>query len=166
MVHIVPEAAGTEKTERRYQIPMWGYFIALISGALMSIQGVFNSGVTKQTSVWLAASFVQFSAMLVCLAAWFLNGHPGTVLDLFRIDRKYMLLGGVIGAFITYTVIVALQKLGPAKSGMFIITSQIVVAYLIEVFGLFGVEKTGFDWRKILGLLIIIGGIVLFKWQV
>ena len=103
MVHIVPEAAGTEKTERRYQIPMWGYFIALISGALMSIQGVFNSGVTKQTSVWLAASFVQFSAMLVCLAAWFLNGHPGTVLDLFRIDRKYMLLGGVIGAFITYT---------------------------------------------------------------
>ena len=27
---------------------MWGIIIALISGALMSIQGVFNTGVTKK----------------------------------------------------------------------------------------------------------------------
>ena len=30
---------------------MWGWLIALISGALMSIQGVFNTGLTKQTSL-------------------------------------------------------------------------------------------------------------------
>lgn len=29
---------------------MWGFIVALISGALMSIQGVFNTEVTKQTS--------------------------------------------------------------------------------------------------------------------
>ena len=29
---------------------MWGIIVALISGALMSVQGVFNTGVTKQTS--------------------------------------------------------------------------------------------------------------------
>ncbi|MDD7282351.1 MAG: EamA-like transporter family protein, partial [Clostridium sp.] len=33
---------------------MWGIIVALISGALMSVQGVFNTGVTKQTSTWLA----------------------------------------------------------------------------------------------------------------
>ena len=31
---------------------MTGFIIALISGALMSIQGVLNTGVTKQTSIW------------------------------------------------------------------------------------------------------------------
>ena len=31
---------------------MWGFIVALISGALMSIQGVFNTEVTKQTSLW------------------------------------------------------------------------------------------------------------------
>ena len=31
---------------------MIGLFIALISGALMSIQGVFNTEVTKSTSIW------------------------------------------------------------------------------------------------------------------
>lgn len=31
---------------------MFGLIIALISGALMSIQGVFNTEVTKQSSTW------------------------------------------------------------------------------------------------------------------
>ena len=33
---------------------MVGFFIALISGALMSIQGVFNTQVTKLTSIWVS----------------------------------------------------------------------------------------------------------------
>ena len=40
---------------------MTGIFIALISGALMSLQGVFNTEVTKQSSIWVSASWVQFS---------------------------------------------------------------------------------------------------------
>ena len=37
---------------------MLGIIIALISGALMSIQGIINTGVTKQSGVWLANSWV------------------------------------------------------------------------------------------------------------
>ena len=39
---------------------MIGIFVALLSGALMSIQGVFNTEVTRQSSVWVSASWVQF----------------------------------------------------------------------------------------------------------
>ena len=49
---------------------MIGFFIALISGALMSVQGVFNTQVTKNSSIWVASAFVQFTALLVCLGAW------------------------------------------------------------------------------------------------
>ena len=38
---------------------MTGFLIAMISGALMSIQGVFNTDVTKSSSIWVAAGFVQ-----------------------------------------------------------------------------------------------------------
>lgn len=41
---------------------MWGMLISVISGILMSVQGVFNSEVTKQTGVWIAAAFVQVTA--------------------------------------------------------------------------------------------------------
>ena len=37
---------------------MWGMITALVSGALMSIQGVFNSAVMKQTSMWVSAGWV------------------------------------------------------------------------------------------------------------
>ena len=40
---------------------MWGFIIALLSGALMSIQGVFNTEVTKQTSICVSAGFVQLT---------------------------------------------------------------------------------------------------------
>ena len=49
---------------------MIGIFIALISGALMSVQGVFNTEVTKASSVWVSASWVQLSALVTCLAVW------------------------------------------------------------------------------------------------
>ncbi|MBQ3035796.1 MAG: DMT family transporter, partial [Lachnospiraceae bacterium] len=77
---------------------------------------------------------------------------------------KYMLLGGVIGAFITVTVIKAMEMLGPAKAVMFIVISQLIVAYVIELFGMFGVDKQPLEWRKVIGMAIAIAGVILFKW--
>ncbi|NLJ96527.1 MAG: DMT family transporter [Clostridiales bacterium] len=144
---------------------MLGFIIAIISGALMSIQGVFNTGVTKQSSIWVCASFVQFSALIVCLGAWVITGREGNFQDLIKIENKYMLLGGVLGAMITYTVIKSVDTLGPARANMFIITAQMLVAYLVELLGIFGTEKVEFEWRKLIGILIIVIGIITFKWK-
>ena len=80
------------------------------------------------------------------------------------IDRKYMLLGGVMGAFITWTVIKSMDGLGPAKATLLIVVTQILVSYIAEVFGLFGVEKAAFEWRKLIGAALAIAGIVVFRW--
>lgn len=141
---------------------MWGIIIALISGALMSVQGVFNTEVTKSSSMWAANSWVQLTAFFVCIVAWFITGRQN-VTGMFHMDNKYMLLGGVIGAFITLTVIKSMDMLGPAQAVLLIVISQIIIAYLIEVFGLFGVEKTGFEWTKVIGALVAIVGIFIFK---
>ncbi len=144
---------------------MLGVFIAIISGALMSLQGIFNAGVTKQTSIWVSASFVQFSALIVCIAAWAATGFESSFSALLHIDGKYMLLGGVMGAAITYTVIRGMDALGPAQAVMIIVVSQLLVAYLVELFGAFGVDKAGFEMKKLLGLGLCVAGILLFKWQ-
>lgn len=143
---------------------MWGILLALLSGALMSVQGVFNTEATKQSSIWVTAGFVQITAFLVCVIAWYVTGREN-VGDLLQVQPRYLLLGGVIGAFITITVVKATGSLGPAQAAMIIVVSQIIVSYLIELFGLFGVEKTGFDWKKAVGAALAIGGILLFKWE-
>lgn len=145
---------------------MWGIIIALISGALMSVQGVFNTGVTKQTGTWLTNSWVQLTGFVVCLAVWlFKERQENNIASLFQIDHKYMLLGGVIGAFITLTVILSMDRLGPAQAVLLIVISQVVVAYLIELFGWFAVEKVGFQWSKLVGVIVAVVGIIIFKWK-
>lgn len=144
---------------------MWGFLISIISGLLMSVQGVFNSEVTKQTSVWLAAGFVQFTALLFCIVAWFVTGKEGSIASIPSVKPWYMLLGGVMGALITYTVILAINKLGPAKATMFIVSAQLIVSYLISLFGMFGVEKSEFSFSRVFGVAVMIGGIIIFKWN-
>ena len=125
-----------------------GFIIALLSGALMSIQGVFNTEVTKQTSVWVAAGWVQLTAFITCVVIWMFTGRE-PVAGIMQVTPKYVLVGGIMGALITYTVIRSMGSLGPAKAALLIVVSQIIIAYAIELFGLFGVEKAPFAWNKI-----------------
>ena len=143
---------------------MIGFFIALIAGALMSIQGVFNTQVTKSSSIWVASAFVQFTALLVCLAAWLVSDRSSFA-ALLKVEPRYMLLGGAIGAFITYTVIKGMEMLGPARAVMLIVIAQLIVAYVIELLGLFGTEKQPLEWRKVIGMGIAVAGVVIFKWK-
>ena len=141
---------------------MWGSLIALLSGALMSIQGVFNTEVTRQSSIWVSAGWVQLTAFVTCLVMWLLTGRP-EVQGIWQVRPWYMLSGGVIGALITWTVIRSVESLGPARSALLIVVAQIAVAYGIEVFGLFGVEKSGWEWKKAIGALTAVIGIIIFQ---
>lgn len=143
---------------------MVGIFIALFSGALMSVQGVFNTGVTKTSGIWVANIFVQLTALLVCLGAWLITDRSSFA-ALIKVEPRYMLLGGVIGAFITYTVIRSMDMLGPSRAVMLIVIAQLIVAYVIELFGMFGVEKQPLEMKKVFGMIIAIIGVVIFKWN-
>ena len=103
-----------------------GVIIALLSGALMSVQGVLNTEVTKQSSIWTAAGWVQLSDLIVCLVMWWFGGMQP------------------IGAFL-------------------IVVAHIIIAFGIELFGLLVLEKADFEWKKVIGALVAIGGIIIFK---
>ncbi len=137
--------------------------IAVLSGALMAIQGVWNTRVTEKLGLWFTNSIVHFVGLItsVILLMFVRDAH----LDGFKEINKFYLLAGVLGAAIVYTVIVSMTKLGPGLAVMIILITQVVVAYLIELFGLFGTEKVSFMWTKLLGVIIMAGGILLFQWK-
>lgn len=143
---------------------MIGFLIALLSGALMSIQGVFNTQVTKTTGMWVSNAWVQLSAFAVCAVMWLVMGRDN-ISAITRVEPRYMLLGGAIGAGITWTVIKSVAALGPAKSALLIVVAQLAVAYLIELLGLFGMEKASWDWIKAGGLTLALIGIAIFQWE-
>ena len=138
-----------------------GIIFALLAGLLMSVQGVFNTRVMETSNMWAATSWVHISAFAASMSLWFFTGKEA-LFSVFDVSQKLYLSGGVIGAFITYTVIKGISDLGPTQATMLILLAQLIVAYLIEVFGLFGAEKISIDWIKLIGVALMVSGVIVF----
>lgn len=142
---------------------MFGFIIAIISGIAMSVQGVFNTKLSDKIGTWETNTIVQGSALVLTLIILFFFGN-GNFKELKSANKLY-LLGGALGVVITFTVILSIKSLGTTVGIGTILIAQLLAAALIDAFGLFGSEKVPFSFHEILGIVIIIAGIVLFKWK-
>lgn len=142
---------------------MIGIIIAIISGAAMSIQGVFNTRVSDKIGLWETNTIVQGSAFILTLILMFTVGK-GSFQELKSTNKIY-LLGGIIGVIITYTVMKTIGNLGPTYGISIILVSQLATAAIFDCFGLCGTEKLNFSWNEFIGLFIMIAGIIIFKWK-
>ena len=141
---------------------MLGILFALLAGLLMSVQGVFNTRVMDSSNMWSTNSWVHITAFVTSISIWFFTGRED-LLSVFSVSNKLYLLGGAIGAFITFTVIKSISDLKPTYATMLILLAQLVVSCMIEGFGMFGTEKMCFEWRKLIGVALMIAGIIVFK---
>jgi len=141
---------------------MLGILFALLAGLLMSVQGVFNTRVMDSSNMWSTNSWVHITAFVTSISIWFFTGRED-LLSVFNVSNKLYLLGGAIGAFITFTVIKSISDLKPTYATMLILLAQLVVSCMIEGLGMFGTEKMCFEWRKLIGVALMIAGIIVFK---
>ena len=142
---------------------MTGFIFAVIAGAAMSIQGVMNTRLGDKIGIYESNMIVQGTAFALALVAVLIAGK-GNFKEIANINKLY-LLGGVIGFIITLTVMLAIGKLSPTVAISTILISQLTVAAIIDAFGLMGSEKVAFEWNKYAGLILMIGGTLLFKWK-
>lgn len=141
---------------------MIGIIMCIISGAAMSVQGVFNTRLTEQTGLIESNFIVQSIALVVAAISlfWAKQGFSGVL----TVNKLY-LCGGLLSMVITLTVVLGIKNLTPAIAISIILVSQLAAAALIDAFGLFGSEKAVFGIRKILGLATMIAGIVIFSYK-
>lgn len=140
---------------------MTGFICAVIAGAAMSVQGAMNTRLGESIGLYEANMLVQgiaflLSALLVCICG------KGDLRAIAEVNKLY-LLGGALGMVITVTVMISIGKLSPTIAIGTILTAQLLVAALIDAFGLMESERVAFSWNKYVGLAITIGGMLLFK---
>ena len=134
---------------------MLGFIWCAIAGAAMSVQGVMNTRLGEGIGTMEANAFVQCTAALIFY-------RTGSFSQLGGVPWYYM-LGGVLGLVITVTVMLGIGALSPTVAISVILISQLLVAALIDAFGLMGAERVSFGWTKFAGLALMIGGVVIFK---
>lgn len=127
----------------------------------MSIQGVMNTRLGERIGTMEANALVQCTAAALSLLA-LLVWRDGSFAQIGGVNKFY-LFGGVFGLIITVTVMLGIRDLSPTVSISIILISQLLVAALIDAFGLMGSEKVAFGWTKYLGLVLMIAGVLVFK---
>jgi len=142
---------------------MWGIIFCVIAGAAMSFQGVINTRLGEKIGLYESNALVQGSAFILSLLTLWLLGK-GNFKSILEVNKVYW-IGGAIGIIITITVMLGIKRLSPTISISIILISQLLVAALIDAFGLLGTEKVAFHWTKFVGIALMIGGVVLFKLQ-
>lgn len=140
-----------------------GMVFSAIAGAAMSIQGVFNARLSEKIGLYESNAFVHGSAFALALIVMFVVGD-GNMGKLGEVNKIYW-TGGALGIAITLTVMLGIQHLGPAVAVSIILIAQLLIAALIDAFGLFGAEQVAFTWTKWIGMALMIGGVVVFKLQ-
>ena len=142
---------------------LWGIIFSIIAGMAMSVQGVMNTRLGEGIGNMEANTFVQgtaFALALIVLIFW----RQGSFTALGQVNKLYW-LGGVLGIVITLTVMLGIKSLGTALSISIILISQLLIAAVIDAFGLMGSEKVAFGWSKYVGLALMTGGMLLFKYK-
>lgn len=142
---------------------MIGIILSIISGVCMSFQGVFNTKLGEKIGMWETNVIVQGTGLILTLIILLIAGD-GSFKHIKNTNKLY-LAGGIIGVAIIYTVMKGISLLGPTYAIATILIAQLLSAALIDAFGWFGCEKIPFGATKIIGIIIMIVGIVVFKWK-
>lgn len=140
-----------------------GIILSIVAGMAMSVQGVMNTRLGEGIGNTEANAFVQATALamaLIVLLFW----RQGSFTQLGQVNKLYW-LGGVLGIVITLTVMLGIKSLGTTLAISIILISQLLVAALIDAFGLMGSERVAFGWNKYAGLALMTGGMLLFRFR-
>ncbi|SCL88255.1 DMT family transporter [Sporanaerobacter sp. PP17-6a] len=140
---------------------MVGILFSLLTGILVSLQVVFNNRVSDKIGLWETTVIVHAVGLIfgIILMAVLGDGNLGKIGEV----KKLYLIGGMFGVIIVYSSMVGIILLGAAFSTSVMLIAQLIVATAIDAFGLFGASRIEFDFTKLLGVLIMIIGIIVFK---
>lgn len=142
---------------------MLGLMFSLFAGLLVTLQSVFNTRVTDKIGFWETNAFVHGTGFLFAFIIMMLFGS-GTFKKIGEVNKLY-LLGGIFGVLIIFCVTKSISLAGATMTVSIMLIAQLIMSTCIDTFGLFGMEKIEFHITRILGVLVMIAGVVIFKWK-
>ncbi|WIM41436.1 DMT family transporter [Paenibacillus sp. PK4536] len=140
---------------------LFGILLAAIAGALVSMQTVFNNKVNEQTGSWTTTMLVLFMGFVASLLASLIFEGKNTF-TLQHVQLWYW-FSGMIGVGVVFCLVQGMRRLGPTYAISIVLTAQLGTALLWDSLGWLGLEKIPFTPAKLIGVLVIIGGILVFK---
>ncbi len=138
--------------------------LAAISGAVLPVQAGLNAKMGRAVGDPVYAALISFVIGSVGLLLYALLAK----VDLSQISQAGSVhwsvwTAGLLGAFYVVAVIILVPKIGAALTFGLVVTGQMGLSLLLDHYGLLGLPLHTINWQRVLGVLLIIGGVVLIR---
>ena len=131
------------------------------AGIAAAIQVAVNGRLGARIGTLEAATFQSLIAVSLFLVTTLaVRGGLGGVFSGFRAP-VWMWLGGAMGFVIVSAITYAPSRISNLAVAGVLIAAQLLMAALIDAFGLFGFERLGLPWERLAGIALLAAGATL-----
>ena len=138
--------------------------LGLIAGLAFVMQQIVNSNLRTELTSSLAAAFVSYAGgtlLVVLLLLVTQDGFPSR--QAIASTSWPSWLGGAFGVVYVLASIVLLPRTGAATAIALIVAGQMLTSVTFDHFGVLGLEKHPISMVRVLGALMLSGGVVLIQ---
>jgi bacterial/archaeal transporter family-2 protein len=135
--------------------------LAVLAGLAGSVQVAVMSRLGERIGVLEALAFstlltAALAAVVLAAARWSVDGYARALHQPW-----WMLIGGVMGTLIVFTVTYAGPRIGVAATVGILIAGQLAMGAAIDKWGLFGSNRIDLHWPRLLGIALLAVGAAL-----
>lgn len=139
--------------------------LAVLAGAMLPVQASLNAKMAKIVASPVLAALLSFLIGTIALILYALITESNMYAKLLNVRHapSYVWLPGLLGAFYVVGSISLLPRLGVALTFSLIIAGQMLVTAVVDHYGLLGVPVKMINLPRVIGILLIIGGVILIR---
>lgn len=138
--------------------------LAAFAGAVVPFQSAINSNLARGLGhpLWATLASLVVS-VLVLLPVILALRLPLPSLGFISKAPLWMWAGGAFGVCFVALAVMLLPKLGASGFVALALAGQVIASMLLDHFGLFGLVEKQLTMSRVLGALLLIGGVVLIQ---
>jgi bacterial/archaeal transporter family-2 protein len=140
---------------------MRGILFAFLGGAFITLQGIANTRISEDIGTWQAATITQFTGFIMAFII-LLFVRDGKWQGFKQVKPLY-LFGGAFAAIVIFSNVTSIQKIGVTLSISAILISQLILTFIIDSSGWFGLEKQKMKLPQFVGIGMMIAGVVILR---
>ena len=142
-----------------------GVIFALAAGIFIAVQGSINGMMGSEVGVFTTV-IVPVVIQIILLSGYLMMNRK--LADGFskignnKMFIVFLIIAAILGLGIMVSLISSIMRIGPLLALSIVVFSQLLASMVIENYGWFGATQHYMTNNRILGLIVMLGGVVLF----
>ena len=135
--------------------------LASAAGLAGAVQAAVMGELGERVGIVPALAFAVLVSLACALAALLVWERSFSGVRAALHEPVWLWIGGVMSVFIVVAITVGPPRIGVTATIAIVIAGNLLSAAMIDRFGLFGVERVGLEWPRVLGFVLLALGAAL-----